>query len=738
MATLVDELPFEIAARVPIQLGRESISSSTVAISELIKNSYDADAKTVVIEFLGDKAADGINISDVDEYVDGASGMSLSELKNYWLTIGTDHKYSDDAGSKRVQTGAKGLGRLGLDRLCTNLSLFTKVKNTDSVFELKVDWSRYEIEEANLSDIKHRIFLYHLDEDEVPEKLRSRGSSGTFMKLRGLKDFWGVDEIADLRRELSLLVSPFRTVVDFSIFVKSIGDNQAEKVDPSPMLHGAAWHLKASISNDNLVSIEVQDIKSGNVYKEDSVPWFDWLKDRGDTPACGPVHFELYYVPWDAPGFKELDFNKRDWRDFMDSNQGVRIYRDYFRVRPYGEPSGKGDWLDLGMRRSRSPGGISQDGWKVGPHQIVGAVFISRNQNHELQDQTNREGIVESKAFFDLRAFAVRSIAFFESRVVEVAKNNKKANEKKIEFVKDRYAKEKENFDRELEEVFKASNEVDKKAVEKLVEGFHASSLEFQAAIEVEAKNLEEEKDTLANLASLGILTVSFGHEAREYSNLAKTQSLRLKKEYNDGKILINDLFEDYFEKALDSLIDSTTFINNFAAFALSNVAPDKRKRKKVSLIKIIEKVFKALDTSLKRQNVTYDIQYEAGFKGEIRAFQIDIESVIVNLITNSVWAMQKVDEARRLIKVHVYKSGDEVVMVFVDAGCGLEKGTEKDIFKPMFSTRRSRKGIVEGTGMGLAISRTFIVKHCGGSISAKNSDDLNGAEFEIRFPSIE
>lgn len=736
MATLIDELPFEIAARVPIQLGRESISSSTVAISELIKNSYDANAKSVTLSFEGNREASSISISDVDEAGESSIGMSLTDLKEYWLTIGTDHKYKSELKSGRVQTGAKGLGRLGLDRLCSNLSLYTKTASERVVYKLVLDWGRYESERANLSEIKHKLYSYDIDDKDLPEVFRKPSSGGTYMHLEGLKDHWSEGDITELCEELSLLVSPFRTVIDFGVYVKNLNDSSAKKVEPSPMLHGASWSMNAYISSDNKVSVSVSDIKNSKLYEENSVPWSEWIKERGEAPECGPVSFELYYVPWDAPGFKELDFSKRDWRDFMDSNQGVRIYRDYFRVRPYGEPSGKGDWLDLGLRRSRSPGGISQDGWRVGPHQVVGAVFISRNENSNLQDQTNREGIVESKAFFDLRAFSVRAIEYFENRVVESAKANKKNSAKSIDSAKDKYVKEKEEFDKRFEEVFKNS-EVDKGEVERLVEGFHATSLELQAAIEVEAKNLEEEKNTLANLASLGILTVSFGHEAREYSNLAKADSLRIKKEYQKGKIIINDLFDDYFSQALDSLVDSTTFINNFAAFALSNVAPDKRRRKKVSLVSVFKKVFKVLDTSLVRQNVSYEILYDQGYEGAVRAFQIDIESIIVNLITNSVWAMRHVPESERVIEVKIGDSGGQVVVEFSDSGCGLEFGTEQDIFKPMFSTRRNRKGIVEGTGMGLAITKTFVVNHCQGSITASNSSRLGGALFEICFPSI-
>ncbi len=203
----------------------------------------------------------------------------------------------------------------------------------------------------------------------------------------------GGDEINKLEKELSLLVPPFDNAIDFEILIRNKAGDWLE-VAPSPILEAAAWKVNAEISESDEVSITAVNNEIDKVHRIGPVPWKEWIKDRAEKPECGPLSFEFYYVPWAAPNMNELDFKKRDWREFMDSHQGVRIYRDFFRVRPYGEPSGKGDWLDLGLRKSKSPGGIRQGGWRVGPHQIVGAVFIGRDENPELKDQTNREGLV--------------------------------------------------------------------------------------------------------------------------------------------------------------------------------------------------------------------------------------------------------------------------------------------------------------------------------------------------------
>ena len=98
-----------------MQLGRESISNSIVAILELVKNAYDADAETVKIRF-GNLDQD----RPVLVIEDDGNGMTEQQLREGWLVIGTSNKLLSGQSSrkKRVLTGEKGLGRLGLDRLC--------------------------------------------------------------------------------------------------------------------------------------------------------------------------------------------------------------------------------------------------------------------------------------------------------------------------------------------------------------------------------------------------------------------------------------------------------------------------------------------------------------------------------------------------------------------------------------------------------------------------------------------
>ncbi|WP_177330902.1 sensor histidine kinase [Pseudomonas sp. AAC] len=744
MKVLLDELPFEIAARLPIQLGRQSISSSMVAISELIKNSYDAGAKEVILEFI--ETSDNTKSMLI---TDDGEGMSFDEIQQNWLIIGTSHKTQKEKSedSSRVLTGAKGLGRLGADRLCRSLLLQTKRTDDDYAIELEIEWSAYENSDRALSQIKHKIYKVTSPiNDELGQFPQSKKSKGTRIILKDLKDSWTPDLLLDLKKELSLLVSPFDEIGNFSINIKSGISTVDGNVSSTSAIDYARWVVEAELNADQ-INATFKYGPDGREFKVEAEPWSNWIKDRHPDSSCGTLRFKMYFIPWDAPGLKNLDLTKRNWQEFMAANQGVRIYRDKFRVRPYGEPSGKGDWLDLGIRRAKSPGGVKQGGWKVGPHQIVGAVFISRQSNPLLEDQTNREGIVESEAFYDMRAFCVKTIQTFEGFAQKVAREEsedsdteeKKSLAKKaitdttlvVEEFKSKISESTENNSPPPQEYLEKIIEIESKLAEAA-----ARSNELEVHLEQKAEELESEKDTLANLASLGILTVCFGHEAKEFTNLSLVNAKNLKSNFELGTFMLTPPYDEEFSKCLNTIISSTGFVRNFASFALGNIKPDKRKRKSTSIGRIATDVFKSLKASLDRQNIEFDVSIETQKK--ITAFEIDLESILVNLISNSIWALKRTPIGQRFISIKVTEKDDNYLELnFADSGFGLESGTEELIFQPMYSTRLDRKGAVEGTGMGLSIVKSFVENHAGGSIIAIANGRLGGAEFLINFPTL-
>lgn len=737
--SLIKSLPFDIAARLPLQLGRESIASATAAIAELIKNSYDANAEEVRVTFA--KRNSPIQIIQIE---DDGDGMDLATLEKSWLRIGTENKVDNELSGrkKRVVTGAKGLGRLGIDRLCRKLVLQTKTSSMDHGLELHIDWSRYDNREATISSVNHKIFRIPALNSNKNSNFFNNRNAGTRLLLIGLKEEWSDIRLEDLRNELAMLVSPFSEVSDFSIEFCSGVSAIDGQLSSEKYLDAAAWNVKAELSDAGQINITYLQPKRPENKEEICVKWPEWLPDRGISPKCGPLSMHFYYIP--QPGSAvSTSVKRKDWSSFMALNHGVRVYRDNFRVRPYGEPTGRGDWLDLGLRKASNPSGIRQGSWRVGPGQILGAIFISRIENAGLVDQANREGMVESDAFRDMRTFVLKVISTFENIATTYARK-----EILTDSIESTTVELNDSIDKSREAVADLSKAVETKGpdqgealkdkiaeMERLVAATQAASEKHKAAITQRREELEREKDTLANLASLGILTVCFGHEASEFCNLAAGTAAELRSDFLEGKFMVTPDLEKEILKDIEVIIDSTKFVKNFAAFSLGNVRTEKRKKAIIDIAVVAERVFRALNESLERQKIQVDLSEMSSALVGIRAYEIDWESIFVNMISNSIWAMSRTPAAMRKIKVVGVNHRDGVELRFMDSGHGIEKGAEKHIFDPMFSTRRDDRGNSIGTGMGLSIVRTFISEHSGGSIAVVPKGELGGAEFKIFIP---
>lgn len=749
---LIAQKPFDFSARVTLQLGRESISSSTVAISELIKNSYDADAENVDIDFyLRNKSC----VSTLVIKDDG-NGMDQHTLFDYWLKIGTDNKLVIEHSSKkqRILTGAKGLGRLGIDRLCKKLILITKKEGSSTVTQLNIDWRNFENTKKSLHEIVHNIYEAELPLiDKYGPIFTDKNESGTYLILIGLKDDWNEEFLGSLSNELRLLISPYRGINDFSISLTTKKNNESTKkvISSDDILNTAHWKINARVDDFNKVRAKFTNNLSGEVVQLAPIEWDKWIKNQGTAPIFGPLSFEFHYLPRDLDALKKLKLGRNDWKQFMDLNRGVRIYRDDFRVRPYGEPSGKGDWLDLGFRRASSPGAISQGGWRIGPHQIVGAVTISREKNSILEDQANREGLFENDAFFQMRTFVLKIIEHFETLIHkdlirdeetdlsdELSKllvNSEDEVSTALNELKSTFSKQPKRRKKQIPPaklVFKRLQEFEraKKKHEEAIDNYYK-------ALKKEKEKLQEEKDTLSNLASIGILTVCFGHEIRTHSGLALEGADELIDLINEKS---SSLYHSSYQEIISTtklVKDSINYVDSFSKIAINNIKPDKRTRKKVNVPVVFDYIFKLMSVTLKNMGVTYSFDYKKILREDfnVRSYIIDWESIVINLLTNSLWSMEKKSNTERSILVVFERvGGTRIRVMFKDSGCGLELGSEESIFLPMASSKRDRQGNLIGTGMGLAIIKTHIEEHMSGNISASNDHELGGACFTIEL----
>ena len=189
--TVIGEANFRFSSRFSQLIGRNLISNPVVAVSELVKNSYDADADSIIVDFKN------LN-SDLPELdiIDDGVGMSYDDVLNKWMVVGTDNKVSSPYTAKnRRKLGEKGIGRFSVERLSKKVEIISKQKGDDFAITFTIDWDEYEKSGDEFSEHRHQIFSI----PESPEK------QGTTIKLLGLRDIWTEDSLLDLQKELEII-----------------------------------------------------------------------------------------------------------------------------------------------------------------------------------------------------------------------------------------------------------------------------------------------------------------------------------------------------------------------------------------------------------------------------------------------------------------------------------------------------------------------------------------------------
>lgn len=713
-------LKFSISSRTVRLLGRENISNAVVAIIELVKNSYDADATKVDISFRQASTLEGeITIED-----DG-TGMTLEDLVEKFMVIGTDSKGSEpiSPGKKRARIGEKGVGRLALDRLASLVIVETHTRDSDRGLRLTIDWDRYDSDQERLESVTHPLESISAD----PAK------HGTFLRLRNLRDPWPVNELSKLHRDLSILISPLEdSLSDFSISLHSDENPEFEGEIATVFPEFAEFHLSSALSIEGDL-LHTLTHRTGKVFT--SQRHWDSVFDQDSVesqPRCGPLELELYFYLREAKSIAGSGIRFSTFTRFLDEFKGIRIYRDYLRVKPYGEPSDREDWLGLNARRAESPAGVGRGRgqWRVASNQLIGSILIARDSNPDLIDQTNREGLIENPAFWDLYRFVLNCIQFLE--------HSREEHERSVHLApfKPDFGEILEQRETTIvEEVSSTLSKLPNAAIITIVEEIQALPSvrldEVKEAHYQEVDELLDENRLLAGLASLGIALVAFGHETPGLvsSMWGKTTLLGDASKYLPAEI------KESFDKDLGSLNDVISRVQGWAEFALKHVNRDKRTRRLVDINQVCESSLNSFSGLLTERSISIQTTWSKA-EPKILGFVMDFESIMLNFITNSIEAMRRTSADSRMISIEtqVLEETEEIVIRFSDSGRGVDAGDLGHIFNPMFSTKQDQYGQPAGTGLGLAIVRT-IVERYRGRTEVEGNGRHGGATFTIYLP---
>ena len=389
-------------ARLIKTIGEELISNDIVAIIELVKNSYDANASVIEINFEG-------RVIDVKEgkktkrvlikqeslitISDDGFGMNLEIVKSAWMEPATINKKNTkrSAGDKRRYTGEKGIGRFASAKLAESLKMITRIKD-DNEIVVDFNWSDFSDDNKYLDQVECSW------EVRKPTEIKD---SGTVLKLVKLNSDWDEEKFRELRIALSRLINPVSPITDFLMDIRLPKEliDLAGWITAPESLNKPDYSIKGSVDKDGKPDLKYFSKKSG---KEEplTVKESDFiLREPVRKPLVGFFEFEFRIWNRDSDSIKklasEIGSKTKNVKGDLDDLSGISIYRDGFRVAPYGNKND--DWLRLDIRRVNNPT------MRLSNNQIVGYVSLSIDENPELKDQSNREGLVESQAFTDLK-----------------------------------------------------------------------------------------------------------------------------------------------------------------------------------------------------------------------------------------------------------------------------------------------------------------------------------------------
>ncbi len=731
------KISFRPRARLLDTIGGDLIKDEVAGILELVKNAFDADASIVTISFrhLTDSKRSSIQLSD-----DG-HGMTEEAIVDHWMSPSTDVKVGKTSPKRRPLLGHKGIGRFSAMRLGQGLRLETTPEGVGERYTLEVDWTKYQTADKYL--------------EEIPLELRvqsdtSAGNEGTTLLITELIDRWDERRVKRLLRELRLLLSPLPREIqeDFEIRLDLRESDlrewphvdEVQSIEPYPIPEVADYIVSAEIATDGSYRFQYKrqiypEDKTELVVSEDGEDVRKRFPERADWPEfslplpSGQVGVEFHL--WDRdreilqakagrPGeFEQLGL--RAIRRFLDEISGVAIYRDSFRVRPYGDPDQ--DWLELAQRRVQNPT------LRIGPNQLRGIVSISSVENPRLEDKSSREGLKENDAFQALRASVLAVLGWMEPYRLRFRKRQRlgrpppASTRALVEERKSKFNEVKNYSERHI-----TDTRIRKRLSSLVVEAERLSDREHD--------RLNLQAELLHDFHALGLLARFILHEGRNLdssldsalNNIQRYAKLSLHQP--PPSIVIEGRLVDAFLASIASAIGAEERLDKLLSNLDPLTRPRRRRRPSVDALAIARKSAAILGPQFERAKIDVSIQ-----RGEVKvlAWEADVFHALFNILHNSLYWVQQISGVREIsIRAkRVDRSGDqsstqEAEIRITDNGPGVHEAISSSIFDLGYSEKP------DGTGIGLFIAREAI-ERSKGTLELVNPGE-QGAAFVINL----
>ncbi len=714
----------EPTGRLIMAIGKDLIKDLPAAMVELVKNSYDADATYVKITY---KKTDSELKIDVE---DDGHGMSQETVIGAWMVPSTDYKLKMKKSPKgRIYQGRKGIGRYAVSLLGNKLELIT-IK--DSIKTLaSFDWSEFN-SEKKLSEIPIMITTSKTNEH-----------SGTMLAItneygNNITDEIKESDVLKIEKELSKLLSnidDFKIEVCYDNFYTDSKKNITKVI--SQLELDDAWHYRLTGKVNSDFSYELYYY---NFYtKEEKLFKSSFADDKiliESMASCGDIYIDYRVYDKDPFGIEVImnfingnqntKLSKTDIKNMLIDQSGISIYRNDFRIRPYGD---KGfDWLNLDSKRVQNPS------MSIGSEQINGRISIESEEVSGLKEKSARDGLYENVNYFVLQRIADLSLNLLQRERFNYRQKKTKKKPIAIDKLFD-FTHINEKMEKAVEKAYKNI----KKDPDKTEEQINILNQEISKEIKILEKEKEEEflevKETIAiyqKHTTLGNVISVVLHEGRKplswYTNKLPQMNRKLKKfegEKNISSLVYQDLSSD-IEKLNNEAKQMSDFFKR-----LDPLASNKQKKKrKVNISEKISSVVGIFESTIEAQDIK--IEYNMDKTIMLDIIEDDLYMALTNIIDNAVFWVQYSKFKDKLIKINLYDNADDINIEIYDNGPGIP--TEDIVDNLLFLPGFSRKNIVleeNGTGLGLSIAGEAIQRNQG-VLEAIDSQD--GALFRISF----
>lgn len=739
-----EQLRIRPYARLLTMLGDQLIKNELIALTELVKNSYDADADFCNVQFcnFSENKEKEYNSSIIVD--DNGYGMSYDIITKHFLNPATPIKKKGKelrhSKKGRICQGEKGIGRFSMLKLGKKVTIYSKEETSEQVHKVIFDFTKYDDEFLMSFKTEEDIFLDELtieyesiSVEKIPLDISlKKHNSGTAIVIETLKGEWDAQKIEDFEKDM-LRFCPFeidqKKIVDnmdFNVRIFLNGNEEKYKESKLKEIENliqdkSLYKISGKYDEDakrlifsyieangdrKHISLSFVESKERNSLDFQAIKFFqDHLKkyyENGKTTICGNFQYEFYVFDFDSKQ-NEIFGLTIDQKELIRDHR-IFLYRDGIRVQPYG--AANDDWLQIDRTRASDKAGnmFSND-------QLIGQISITKKENSNLRDKTSREGIIEDNESFSQFSKIIKGLlSYVRIKLYQNYKFRQKQN-KEQSLVPQKKAQRSNNFNKLLE--FAGDNKQIAKIVKDVEKDFKEQERAFETRLGVAER-----------LAGVGLSVETASHDIM----------LTIER--------LQECIHDIYVESTPSLLNDIELINSKAQNAEGMVGlvymkmkdlqqifvSSKQRAKNIRVEEILSKIQSIYAKSYKEKDISVEIVKEGNSPVIAKTIDAVLFQVFINLFDNALYWLSLQDSKR---EVKIFLNSNDQTITFSDNGPGVTMEDAPFVFDAFYSGKGE-----EGRGLGLYIAKILLNRYKY-NIELLTDDwdkKLCGANFRISF----